>query len=90
MRARKKIGEQEVGNEKGREEMTNDEREKLISAIQCLGEAAEQSGDDRDVATAGCLYGVCLAIREGAEVKLARHILTLDGEPEQELIDAGV
>ena len=59
--------------------MTDDEREELLTTLQGMGKAIEQSGDERDVATAACLYALCFAIREGVEGGLARHILFLEG-----------
>lgn len=58
--------------------MTEEEREGLVNALHDLAKSIEQSGDERDVATAGCLYGLCLAIREGAEVDLFRRMFNLD------------
>ncbi len=45
-----------------------------------LGKSIEADGDERDNATAGCLYALCLAINQEAEVELFRHILMPDGD----------
>jgi hypothetical protein len=68
--------------------MTEEEREDLSTELRGLGKSIERSGDERDTAIAGCLYGLCLAIAVGAEVELARHILGLDGNDGTEMADA--
>jgi hypothetical protein len=68
--------------------VTEDEREEMLTTLHSLGRSIEQGSEERDVATAACLYGLCLAIREGAEVELARHILMLDGDADSELVTA--
>ncbi len=65
--------------------MTEEEREELSAELHGLGKSIERSGDERDTAIAGCLYGLCLAIDVGAEVELARHILMLDGDEDDSL-----
>ncbi len=64
--------------------MSDDEREELLISLHDLGKSIEQSGDERDVATAACLYALTLAIRQEVEVELARHILLLDGDENTE------
>ncbi len=70
------------------EAMSEEEREELRMTLHGLGESIERSGEQRDVATAGCLYGLCLAIDVGAEVELARHILMVDGDEDDAFVSA--
>ncbi len=68
--------------------MTEEEREELSTELHGLGKSIESSGDERDLAIAGCLYGLCLAIDVGAEVELARHILMVDGDEDDAFVSA--
>ncbi len=68
--------------------MTDHQREQLLTTLHGLGKSAEKKGDERDVAIAACLYGLCLAISAGAEVELARHILMLDDDEDEVLARA--
>jgi len=43
-----------------------------------LGKPMEHNNNERDTATAACLFGLCLAIHFEVEVELARHISTMD------------
>lgn len=70
--------------------MSDDEREELLTTLHGLGKSIEQSGDVRDLATTACLYGLCLAIHAEAEVELARHILMLSDDDDDELADASL
>ena len=68
--------------------MTDEQREEQLTTLHELGKSIESNGDERDTATAACLYGLCLAISEGAEVDLARHILLLDDQCVDKFADA--
>jgi hypothetical protein len=63
--------------------VTDEQREELVATLHGLGKFIERAGGERDMATAACLYALCLAIREEAEVELARHILMLDGDDDE-------
>ena len=60
--------------------MTDEQREELQTTLHGLGKSIEADGDERDIATAGCLYALCLAISQEIEVELCRHILMLNGD----------
>ncbi len=67
--------------------MTDQERTALITTLRNLGKSMDRTGDARDLATATCLYGVCIAIDIGAEVELAYHISTMDLSSDTEVAD---
>ncbi len=58
--------------------MTDHQRDELITTLRNLGKSMEHTGDERDTATAACLYGLCLAIHAGVEVELAHHMAEMD------------
>jgi hypothetical protein len=70
--------------------MTDEQREELLTTLHGLGKFIERAGGERDTATAVCLYALCLAIREGAEPELARHILILAGDSDTETVNAAI
>ncbi len=53
--------------------MTDELREEMLTTLHGLGKSIEEHGDERSRAIAGCLYCLCLAIREGVEADLMRH-----------------
>ncbi len=70
------------------EDITEDLREELLTTLHELGKSLEEHEDDRSRATAGCLYCLCLAIREGAEVDLMRHMLSANGDDDDDFANA--
>jgi hypothetical protein len=60
--------------------VTEDLREEVLTTLHGLGKSLEEHGDERSRATAGCLYCLCLAICEGVEVDLMRHMLSPNGD----------
>ncbi len=68
--------------------MTDAQRDELLTTLHGLAKSLEleAGGDERDTATAGCLYSLCLAISEGVEVELARYILMLDDGEDDALV----
>jgi len=64
-------------------ELDEEKREEMLSTLHGIGKAIENPESERDMATAACLYALCLAIREELEVDLARHILMLNGDDDE-------
>jgi hypothetical protein len=55
-----------------------------------LGKSMEHANDDRDTATAACLYGLCLAIRVGVEIELALHMTLMNFDSNADTADVAV
>ncbi len=58
--------------------MTAEQRDQLITTLRNLAKSLERVDEERDTATAACLYGLCLAIHFEVEVELAHHITLMD------------
>ena len=70
--------------------MTAEQRDQLITTLRNLAKSIEHTGEERDIATAGCLYSLCLAIHFEVEIELAHHITLMDLNSDAEVADAAM
>ncbi len=70
--------------------MTDHQRDALITTLRNLAKSLERVDEERDTATAACLYGLCLAIHFEVEVELAHHISLMNLNTDTEIADAAI
>ena len=70
--------------------MTAEQRGQLITTLRNLAKSMERVDEERDTATAACLYGLCLAIHFEVEVELAHHISLMNLNTDTEIADAAI
>lgn len=80
--------DEESNREERREEVTDEQREELVATLHGIGKSTEGHGGQESAAIAGCLYALCLAIREDVADDLFHHMLTPSGDGDTEFADA--
>jgi molybdopterin converting factor small subunit len=70
--------------------VTAEQRGQLITTLRNLAKSMERVDEERDTATAACLYGLCLAIHFEVEVELAHHISLMNLNTDTEIADAAI